>query len=130
MDFATLPPEVNSARMYAGPGSGPMLAAAEAWESIAAELYSAANSYQSVISGLTSGQWLGPSSVTMAAAATSFVAWMSPTAAQADQTARQDTAAVSAYEAAFAATVPPEVVAANRTLLMQLVATNLLGQNT
>jgi PPE-repeat protein len=130
MDFATLPPEVNSARMYAGPGSGPMLAAAEAWESIAAELYSAANSYQSVISGLTSGQWLGPSSVTMAAAATSFVAWMSATAAQADQTASQATAAVSAYEAAFAATVPPEVVAANRTLLMQLVATNLLGQNT
>jgi PPE-repeat protein len=130
MDFATLPPEVNSARMYAGPGSGPMLAAAEAWESIATELYSAANSYQSVISGLTSGQWLGPSSMTMAAAATSFVAWMSATAAQADQTASQATAAASAYEAAFAATVPPELVAANRTLLMQLVATNLLGQNT
>jgi PPE-repeat protein len=130
MDFATLPPEVNSARMYAGPGSGPMLAAAEAWESIATELYSTANSYQSVISGLTSGQWLGPSSVTMAAAAASFAAWMSATAAQADQTASQATAAASAYEAAFAATVPPEEVAANRTLLMQLVATNVLGQNT
>ena len=130
MDFATLPPEVNSARMYAGPGSGPMLAAAAAWESVATELYSAANSYQSVISGLTSGQWLGPSSVTMAAAAASFVAWMSATAAQADQTASQATAAASAYEAAFAATVPPEEVAANRTLLMQLVATNVLGQNT
>jgi PPE-repeat protein len=130
MDFATLPPEVNSARMYAGPGSGPMLAAAAAWESIATELYSAANSYQSVISGLTSGQWLGPSSVTMAAAAASYVAWMSATAAQADQTASQATAAASAYEAAFVATVPPEEVAANRTLLMQLVATNVLGQNT
>jgi PPE-repeat protein len=116
--------------MYAGPGSGPMLAAAEAWESIATELYSTANSYQSVISGLTSGQWLGPSSVTMAAAAASFAAWMSATAAQADQTASQATAAASAYEAAFAATVPPEEVAANRTLLTQLVATNVLGQNT
>jgi PPE-repeat protein len=130
MDFATLPPEVNSARMYAGSGSGPMLAAAEAWESVATELYSAANSYQSVVSGLTSGQWLGPSSITMATAAASFVAWMSATAAQADQTASQAIAAVAAYEAAFAATVPPEEVVANRTLLMQLVATNVLGQNT
>ncbi|MGB7163072.1 MAG: PPE domain-containing protein, partial [Mycobacterium sp.] len=26
MDFALLPPEVNSGRMYEGPGSGPMLA--------------------------------------------------------------------------------------------------------
>ena len=31
MDFAILPPEINSGRMYAGPGSGPMLAAAAAW---------------------------------------------------------------------------------------------------
>ncbi len=32
MDYAVLPPEINSARIYAGPGSGPMLAAASAWE--------------------------------------------------------------------------------------------------
>jgi PPE-repeat protein len=68
--------------------------------------------------------------MTMATAAASFVAWMSATAAQADQTASQATAAAAAYEAAFAATVPPEEVVANRTLLMQLVATNVLGQNT
>jgi PPE-repeat protein len=66
----------------------------------------------------------------MAAAAASHVAWMSGTATQAEQAASQATAAVAAYEAAFAATVPPEVVAANRSLLMSLVATNLLGQNT
>ena len=40
MDFAMLPPEVNSGRMYAGPGSGPMLAAATAWDGLAAELQS------------------------------------------------------------------------------------------
>ncbi|WP_140908204.1 PPE domain-containing protein, partial [Mycobacterium tuberculosis] len=28
MDFGALPPEINSGRMYCGPGSGPMLAAA------------------------------------------------------------------------------------------------------
>ncbi|MGV7852674.1 PPE family protein, partial [Mycobacterium kansasii] len=39
-------------------------------------------------------------------------------------------AAAGAYEAAFAATVPPPVIAANRTQLMALIATNILGQNT
>ncbi|OBA62807.1 hypothetical protein A5647_06725 [Mycobacterium sp. 1100029.7] len=130
MGFAALPPEVNSGRMYAGPGSGPMLAAAQAWEDLAAELYSTCHSYQSVISGLTSGQWLGPSSVMMTGAAATYLAWMSRTAAQADQTAGQALAAVSAYETAYAATVPPTEVSANRSLLMSLIATNLLGQNT
>ena len=130
MDFAMLPPEINSGRMYAGPGSGPMLAAAAAWDGLAAELYSAATSYQSVISGLTAGPWLGPSSASMAAAAARYVAWMSAIAAQAEQTAAQAKAAAAAYEAAFAATVPPPVIAANRSLLMALIATNVLGQNT
>ncbi len=125
-----LPPEINSGLLYTGPGSGPMLAAAEAWEGLATDLHSTASSYQSVVTGLTTGQWIGPSSGTMAAAAASYVAWMSGTAAQAEQAANQAAAAVAAYEAAFAATVPPEVVAANRSLLMSLVATNLLGQNT
>jgi PPE-repeat protein len=39
-------------------------------------------------------------------------------------------AAASAYETAFAATVPPAAVTANRTTLAALVATNFLGQNT
>lgn len=125
-----LPPEVNSGRMYAGPGSGPLLVAAQAWETIAAELHSASHSYQYVVSGLTAGPWLGPSSVMMVAAATSYVAWLSRTAAQAEETAGQARVAVAAYEAAFAATVPVPVVAANRSLLMSLVATNVLGQNT
>lgn len=69
MDFAMLPPEVNSGRMYSGPGAGPMLAAASAWDGLAIELHSAAASYGSVVSELTAGPWVGPSSVSMAAAA-------------------------------------------------------------
>jgi PPE-repeat protein len=56
--------------------------------------------------------------------------WMTATAARATQAASQARAAVAAHEAAFAATVPPPVIAANRSLLMALVATNFLGQNT
>jgi PPE-repeat protein len=130
MDFATLPPEVNSGRMYAGPGSAPMITAAASWDSLATEVFSAAGDYGSVISGLTSGPWRGPASASMVAAAAPYVSWMNATAAQAEQAADQAKAAVSAYESAFAATVPPPVIVANRTLLASLVATNILGQNT
>jgi PPE-repeat protein len=129
IDFGALPPETNSARMYAGPGSGPMLAAAAAWDGLAAQLHSGAAAYTSVISELTSG-WQGPSSTAMAAAAAPYAAWMSTTAGQAELAATQARAAAGAHEAAFAATLHPAVVAANRAQLMTLVATNIFGQNT
>ena len=130
MDFSALSPEINSGRMYSGPGAGPLMAAAAAWDELATELDSRAASYSSVISGLTGAEWLGPSSASMAAAAAPYAAWMSTTAAQAEQAAAQAMAAASAYEAAFAMTVPPPVIAANRSLTMALIATNILGQNT
>ena len=130
MDFGIYPPEINSGRIYAGPGSGPMLTAAQAWQGLAAELHSAASSYQSVVSGLTAGQWLGPASTSMAAAAASYVAWLNATAAQAEETAAQAKAAAAAYQTAFTSTVPPQAVAANRSRLTTLVATNTFGRNT
>jgi PPE-repeat protein len=129
-DFGALPPEINSGRMYVGPGAGPMLAAAAAWDELAAELQSTAASYGSTIEGLTVGPWTGPSSIAMAAAAAPYVTWMNATSAQAEEAASQAKLAASAYELAFAATVPPPVIAANRALLMTLIATNILGQNT
>jgi PPE-repeat protein len=130
MDFGAFPPEINSARMYAGPGAGSMLAAAAAWDGLAADLHATAASYGSVVSGLTGGSWRGAASTSMAAAAAPFLTWMSATAAQCEQAASQAQAAAGAYEAAFAVTVPPPVVAANRATLMALVATNFLGLNT
>ncbi len=49
---------------------------------------------------------------------------------QTKQTAMQARPAAAAYEQAYAMTVPPPVIAANRTLLASLVATNIMGQNT
>ncbi|EID11466.1 PPE family protein [Mycobacterium xenopi RIVM700367] len=106
-----------------------MLAAAAAWDGLAADLASAASAYQSVIAGLTSA-WSGPSATSMASAAAPYVAWITAAAEQAEQTATQARAAAAAYETAFAMTVPPPVIAANRSLLMTLIATNILGQNT
>jgi PPE-repeat protein len=130
MDFGFYPPEINSGRMYSGPGSGPMMAAAQAWTALADQLYTAASGYQSAVSELASGAWSGPSSASMSAAAASFVEWLGATAAQAEESATQAQAAAAGYETAFAMTVPPPVIAANRSLLAALVATNFFGQNT
>src|SRR5271165_6977347 len=130
LDFGALPPEINSTRMYTGPGSGSMITAAASWEGLAADLRSQAASYSSVVSGLTSDGWRGPASASMAAAAAPYAAWMNTTAAQTEQAANQAKAAAAGYEAAFSATVPPPVIAANRAQLASLVATNFLGQNT
>src|SRR5271170_1549157 len=130
MNFGSYPPEINSGRMYAGPGAAPMLTAAEAWQGLAAELHSAASSYQSAVSGLTAGSWAGPSSASMAAAAASYVTWLNATAAQAEETAAQAKAAAAAYQTAFTSTVAPQVVAVNRSRLTTLLATNLFGRNT
>ncbi len=129
MDFGALPPEINSGRIYAGPGPESMLAAAAAWDTLAAELHSTANSYGSVTAGLTNW-WLGPSSAAMAAAVAPFVAWLRATATHAEETAGQARAAATAYEAVFAAVVPPPMIAANRASLASLLATNIVGQNT
>jgi PPE-repeat protein len=130
MDFGALPPEINSARMYLGPGSAPMLAAATAWSGLAAELNTTASGYHSVILQLTGDGWLGPASAAMAAAAAPYVAWLNVTGVGAEQTAANASSAAAAYEAAFAMTVAPAEIAANRALLAALVATNFLGQNT
>jgi PPE-repeat protein len=130
MYFAMLPPEVNSGRMYAGPGAGPMLAAAAAWDGLAAELQSTTASYRSVIDELTGGPWLGSSSASMATAVAPYLDWMTAAAGQAEHTAAQARTAAAAYESAFSATVPPALVAANRSLAATLIGTNVLGQNT
>ncbi len=130
MFYGAFPPEVNSGRMYSGPGAESMVAAAAAWDTLATELHSTVTAYSSVIDTLSSGHWVGPSSMSMVAAVTPYLSWMQTTAAQAANTANQADAAAAAYEAAFAATVPPQEVAANRTRLASLVATNIVGQNT
>lgn len=128
-DYGVLPPEINSGRLYAGPGSGPLLAAAGAWGGLAAELGVAASGYHFVISALTDLGWVGPTSAAMVAAVMPYVMWLSQMAARAEEAGMQAQAAAAAYESAFAMTVPPPLIAANRVRLAALVATNFFGQN-
>ncbi|OBH81020.1 hypothetical protein A5681_03065 [Mycobacterium scrofulaceum] len=128
--FLFFPPEINSALMYGGAGPGPLLTAAAAWEALAADLASAAASFESVVTGVASGPWTGPSSAAMLAASTPYLQWLISAAGQAEMAAAQATAAAAAYEAAFMATVPTPEVLANRIRLLTLIATNFFGQNT
>ncbi|EFG77898.1 PPE family protein [Mycobacterium parascrofulaceum ATCC BAA-614] len=128
--FMLFPPEINSALMYGGAGPGPLLTAASAWQALAADLAAAAASFESVVTGVAAGPWTGPSSAAMVAAATPYLQWLISAAGQAEIAAAQATAAATAYEAAFMATVPTPAVLANRIRLLALIATNFFGQNT
>ncbi|OJZ74441.1 PPE family protein [Mycobacterium paraffinicum] len=128
--FLFFPPEINSALMYGGAGPGPLLTAAAAWEALAADLAAAAASFESVVTGVASGPWTGPSAAAMLAASTPYLQWLISAAGQAEMAAAQATAAAAAYEAAFMATVPTPEVLANRIRLLALIATNFFGQNT
>ncbi len=128
--FTFFPPEINSALIFGGAGPGPLLTAAAAWDVLAADLSDAAASFNSVISELAGGAWLGPASVAMTAAAAPYLQWLNAAVGQAEAAAAQARAAAAAYEGASAATVPTPAVYANRVRLITLIATNFLGQNT
>ena len=107
-----------------------MMVAAAAWDVLAAELGTAASGYNSIVDELTNGPWVGPAATSMVAGVTPYVTWLRALTVQAEETGGHARAAAAAFEAAFAMTVPPPVIAANRVLLATLIATNFFGQNT
>jgi PPE-repeat protein len=107
MEFLVSPPEVNSLRVYAGVGSGSIVAAVAAWDELAANLQSAAASFGLVTSGLSGGLWHGPSSTAMRETAAPYVAWLGAAGTQAGRAAAQARVTVGAFETTFAATVHP-----------------------
>jgi len=130
MNYLSNPPEINSTLIYAGPGPSSFLVAATSWDAVSAELSTAAQNYESVLSALTSLDWKGPAAAAMNAVAQQYQAWLQITAEETRQVAVQARAAAAAYEQALRATVPPMVVATNRIQRATLAATNYVGQNT
>jgi PPE-repeat protein len=124
-----VPPEINSGRMYAGPGSSSLVASAAAWQALAAQLGSSGAAFQAVVEALSASSWLGPSSISMALAAAPYVVWMIATAMQCEQAAVAAAQAATAFEAARAGVIPPPVIAENRAQLATLVSTNFMGVN-
>ncbi len=56
IEFAAFPPEINSGLLYSGAGSGPLMAAGTAYNNLAAELSTAATSWESIVSNTDHGE--------------------------------------------------------------------------
>ena len=128
MDFSILPPETISGLIWTGPGAGALQNAVGAWTTLADQLDNSSTEVRSVISGL-SDAWKGPSSADMISSTQAYLAWMTSTAEQAHRTASAASAAATAFETARSEIVPPAVVTSNRSQLLYLISTNLVGQN-
>ncbi len=118
MDFATLAPEINSGLMYSGPGAGPMIQAATAWDRLAVRLSTAAADYRSVTAKLAAARGMAP-----------YLDWLGTVAARAHQAAIQLAAAADAHQSACQAIVPPTAITENRARRRSLATANCLGQS-
>ncbi len=124
MDFGMRPPELNSGYLYSGPGSDLLTTAAGTWDALAGSLDEAVAGYAAAI-GQLGHTCQGRATTTLALS--HHREWLKSLAAQARQAARRADAAASAYETAFAATVPPSAIEANRARRVSLAASNFLG---
>jgi PPE-repeat protein len=128
MEFTTLPPEITSALIHSGPGAESLIGASEAWQQLGTDLEDQAENYAAALSSLTTS-WQGPSSAAMVQVAEPYLSWLRATAQQTQQMAVSAGAAAAAYNSVRASVVPVAVVIANRTQLVQLLATNVFGMN-
>ena len=128
MDFGMLPPEVTSALIHSGPGAGSLIAASSMWHELGAELEESVRGCVSVLSSLTDA-WHGPSSAAMVTAVEPYLAWLRVTAEQCQLIGSSVQTVVAAFELTHFTVVHPSLVAANRTRLAQLLATNFFGIN-
>jgi PPE-repeat protein len=126
MSFARVPPEINSGRMYYGAGSATMVAAATAWDQLAANLCETAASCRAATSKLAAEA--GQAAIATGPAIEAYLGWLDTAATKAAHAATHAAAAATAYNSALAALVPPEVINANRAQLSPLATSNCLGQ--
>jgi PPE-repeat protein len=129
MEWHALPPEVNTARLMAGAGPAPMLAAAMGWEALAAALEAQSAALAVRLNALGEA-WTGGSSDKAISAAKPMITWLQTAAQQAQMRAERATAQAGAYTTALAATPSLIEIATNHITTAVLMATNFFGINT
>ncbi len=124
------PPEVHSTLLSAGPGPGPLLAAAAAWNALNAEYVTAADELTALLAAVQSGAWQGPAVQAYAAANAPYLAWLIEAGLNSAVSAVRLETAATAYAAALAAMPTLAELAANHATHAVLIATNFFGVNT
>lgn len=129
-EWLALPPEVNTGRLQAGEGAGPMFAAATAFEAQAAAYESQAAVLSSTLAN-TAADWQGAASTqSMAAAVQKLVPWLHTAAVHSAERGGRSYAQGMAYQTAYTATPQLPEIAQNHITNAVLNATNFLGINT
>ncbi|ORX05908.1 hypothetical protein AWC27_26795 [Mycobacterium szulgai] len=129
MFWHAMPPELNTARLMAGAGPAPMLAAATGWAALAAALDAQAVELTARLNSLGEA-WTGGSSDKAIAAALPMVTWLQTASTQAKTRGLQATAQAAAYTQAMETTPSLVEIAANHITTAILTATNFFGINT
>ncbi|GBG37580.1 PPE family protein [Mycobacterium montefiorense] len=128
--WGAFPPEIHSALLSTGAGPGGLIAAAEAWRTLAVQYTDTATELTAILATTQAAAWEGPTAAQFVAGHQSYVLWLDHTSAVATATATKYETMAAAYASALGAMPTPAELSGNHALHAALVATNFFGVNT